>query len=258
MQKHKHSKNRDEQSSHREPIIPTIIKAPVQYVFQSRNTGNATFSNIAKQAESLSNGDNSLIFNNYNNNIVFRSNRIDLNDCVSIDVINRQLKNINEIKFHDKSTLKGICDGYTTNNQGGKVPIYDEKIALSTVFGYGLTQQIDTIRKDLSVEIERRKYEDQLLRETCNDLQAQIDSLETRVIDLEAAKVEVENRIQALERISVSLTNRVSAVESFNISLNNSLAELQFAHNELLTRVMTLETDNAALKSLTKHFVSVI
>ena len=91
-----------QQQAPKEPIILPQIKPPQNFSPQSKNVGSATFSNIAKQAESLVSGDNSIVFNNYNNNAVFRSSRVDLNDCVSVDAVNKSIKIVNELTFSDK------------------------------------------------------------------------------------------------------------------------------------------------------------
>ena len=168
---------------------------PMQYMFVNKNVGNPTYSHAAKQAESLSNGDNSLIFNNYNNNVVFRSNRVDTQECLMIDVLNRNMKNVNELTFLDKSTIKGICDGYSTTSQGTRTPISDQKIALSTTFGYGILQQIENIRKDIT------------------NINARIDSLtpggggetgdyESRITDLENENEILKLKIETLETLT--------------------------------------------------------
>ena len=132
------------QQKQQEPVIPKITP-PTQYITPSRNDGHSSFSHLAKQAESLSNGDNSIIFNNYNNNIVFRSKRSDVNDCLSIEAHTKSMKNVNEIAFKDKSTIRGISSGYTINAQGIKIPINDDKLALSTAFGYELIKRIEQL-----------------------------------------------------------------------------------------------------------------
>ena len=118
---------------------------------------------MAKQAESVINGDNSILFNSYNNNAVFRSARMDINSCLSIDILERAITNLSYLLFNNNTIIRGISDGYTVNNQGAKVPLYDSTIALSTAFGYEYSQTTDNIRKDLNIEIERRQYDHSLL-----------------------------------------------------------------------------------------------
>ena len=49
------------------------------------NVSTATFSSMSKQAESLVNGGNNVVFNPYNNNLVFQWVSMSMNDCLSID-----------------------------------------------------------------------------------------------------------------------------------------------------------------------------
>jgi hypothetical protein len=127
-----------------EPVLPQITP-PMQFMTPSKNDGHSSFSHLAKQAESLSNGDNSIMFNNYNNNIVFRSKRSDVNECLSIEAHTKSMKNVNEISFKDKSAIRGISSGYTINAQGAKIPVNDENIALSTAFGYDMLKRIEQL-----------------------------------------------------------------------------------------------------------------
>ena len=145
-----------------EQLIP-VIPPGNRFASTSRNVGTATFSSMAKQAESLVNGDNSIMFNSYNNNAVFKSARMDVNDCVSIDVLNKSINNVSVIAFDNNTMIQGFSDGYTINNQGATVPLYDSSIALSTAFGYEYAQTTDNLRKDLNIEIERRKYDHSVL-----------------------------------------------------------------------------------------------
>ena len=101
-----------------EPIITPVIPPGNRFTTTSRNVGSATFSSMAKQAESLVNGDNSIMFNSYNNNAVFKSARMDVNDCVAVDVLNKSINNVSAIAFENNTILQGISDGYTINNQG--------------------------------------------------------------------------------------------------------------------------------------------
>ena len=168
-----------QQQAPKEPIILPQIKPPQNFSPQSKNVGSATFSNIAKQAESLVSGDNSIVFNNYNNNAVFRSSRVDLNDCVSVDAVNKSIKNVNELTFSDKSSIKGICDGYVLNNQGLKVLINDKNIALSTAFSYRFAEQLEKLNTNLKKESSNRQ-------QSHNELHAMIKELEhTEVHDMD-------------------------------------------------------------------------
>lgn len=160
-----------QQQAPKEPIILPQIKPAQNFMPQTKNSGTATFSNIAKQAESLVSGDNSIVFNNYNNNAVFRSSRVDLNDCVSVDAVNKSIKNVNELTFSDKSSIKGICDGYVLNNQGLKVLINDKNIALSTAFSYRFAEQLEKLSTNLKKESANRL-------QSHNELHAMIKEME--------------------------------------------------------------------------------
>ena len=211
-----------------------IIQRPVpQQHILPHNSGTATFSNLSKQAESLVNGDISITFNNYNNHVMFRSKNVDMNDSVNIDVIHRKLQNIKAISF-DNSELTRISDGYTLNKQGVKVPLYDKNVALSTVFSYEYQHKIDAVRRDLNSEIEKRRYEDELLR----------------------------NRIIVLESDVNTLKSQVSVLQSDVNTLKSDVATLYSEINAIKPRVETLEAENIAQKArisqlerLTRHFV---
>lgn len=126
------------------------------FAVPSKNHGTATFSSLAKQAEQLVHGEHSIIFDSYNNAVIFRSARLNQNLCISLDILNRMIANVVQLKFADGTIISGISDGYSIDSKGGMVPIYDSTIALSTAFGYELSQSSESIRKDLNVEIERR------------------------------------------------------------------------------------------------------
>ena len=188
--KHKHTKKPEPQLQYYVPYIP-----PAKPAVMPHNTGIATFSNLSKQAESLVNGDISITFNNFNNNVMFRSKNVDISDAVNIDVIHKRLQNINAIAFDNNTELKGISDGYTTNSQGAKIPLYDHNIALSTVFAYEYQHKIDSVRRDLNSEIEKRRYEDELLRQRLTAAEAEIELLK-------AENTAQNTRIQQLEALT--------------------------------------------------------
>ena len=164
---------------------------------------------------------------------MFRSKNVDMNDSVNIDVMHRKLQNIKAISF-DNSELTGISDGYTLNKQGVKVPLYDKNVALSTVFSYEYQHKIDAVRRDLNSEIEKRRYEDELLR----------------------------NRIIVLEDDIKTLQTQVSVIENDVQTLKSDVQTLYSEINVMKPRIETLEEENKAqkmrisqLEALTKHFV---
>ena len=187
-----------------EQITYVIQQIPQQqqHVPSNKNASTATFSNLAKQAESLVNGDISIQFSNYNNNILFKSKHLDTSQCVNIDVLHKKLQKINTISFENNSELKGISDGYTTNKQGSKIPLYDKNIALSTVFAYEYQHKIDSVRRDLNSEIEKRKNADDLLNKRVDEANAEISALKSKVAALEAENKTQNTRISQLEALT--------------------------------------------------------
>ena len=187
-----------------EQITYVIQQIPQQqqHVPSNKNASTATFSNLAKQAESLVNGDISIQFSNYNNNILFKSKHLDTSECVNIDVLHKKLQKINSISFENNSELKGISDGYTTNKQGSKIPLYDKNIALSTVFAYEYQHKIDSVRRDLNSEIEKRKNADDLLNKRVDEANAEISALKTKISALEAENKTQNARISQLEALT--------------------------------------------------------
>ena len=229
MRKHHQAKKNDQIQY----IIQKNSPQP-QHFTPPHNASTATFSNLSKQAESLVNGDISITFNNFNNHIMFRSKNVEMNDSVNIDVIHKKLQNIKGISFDNGTNITGISDGYTTNKQGAKVPLYDKNIALSTVFSYEYQHKIDALRRDLNNEIEKRRYEDELLR----------------------------NRIIVLEDDIKTLQTQVSVIENDVQTLKSDVQTLYSEINVMKPKIQTLEEENNAqkarisqLEALTKHFV---
>ena len=185
--------------------ITYVIQQPPQqqqHYIPNNNASTATFSSLAKQAESLVNGDISIQFSNYNNNILFKSKHVETNECVNIDVIHKKLQKINAISFENNSELKGISDGYTTNKQGSKIPLYDKNIALSTVFAYEYQHKIDSVRRDLNNEIEKRRYEDECINKRIDEASADTSALRARIAELEAESTAQKARISQLEALT--------------------------------------------------------
>ena len=154
----------DKHSDDKKNIIPqqTITTIQPQRA-QATNVSTATFSSLAKQAESLVSGGSSVIFNAYNNNLAFKWISTNINDCLSIDIINRFLLNIAKLKFANNSEIVGISDGFTVDDKGQVVQIYDPTIALSCAFGYKIQTETDDIKGRLNIEIERRQLDFELL-----------------------------------------------------------------------------------------------
>ena len=123
------------------------------------NVSTATFSSMSKQAESLVSGGNNVVFNPYNNNLVFQWVSMNMNDCLSIDIINRTLLNLMSLKFVNNGEIRGISDGFTVDSRGQIVQIYDPTIALSCAFGYKIQTESDETAGRLNIEIERRQLD---------------------------------------------------------------------------------------------------
>ena len=210
------------------------IPTPQQHFTTPHNVSTATFSNLSKQAESLVNGDISIQFSNYNNNILFKSKHIETNNCVNLDVIHRKIQKLNAISFENNSELKGISDGYTTNKQGSKIPVYDKNIALSTVFAYEYQHKIDSIRRDLNSEIEKRKYADDLLNKRVDSVETDIENLDNEVDVLKSTVSSMNSQIKSLE-------TELSTAKSDIKTLTNTCADYK-------ARIEQLE-------ALTRHFV---
>ena len=151
------SAKKDEQQ-----VLQPVFQEPLK-LGQKKTVGTATFSSMAKQAESLVSGDDSVIFDNYNNGVVFKTARLGQNDCLNVKTTDRALNNVARVNFANGTAVSGICDGYSLDSKGGLTPLYDPTMALSTVFGYETTQSVETVRKNLQAEIERRIADSVLL-----------------------------------------------------------------------------------------------
>ena len=135
------SASRSKETKEKIPQIITQQQSKPQAL--TSNVSTATFSSMSKQAESLVSGGNNVLFNPYNNNLVFQWVAMNLNDCLSIDIINRSLLNLKSLKFVDNGVINGISDGFTVDDKGQVVQIYDPSIALSCAFGYKIQTESD-------------------------------------------------------------------------------------------------------------------
>ena len=101
--------------------LMTYVQPRMKSQALTSNVSTATFSSMSKQAESLVNGGNNVVFNPYNNNLVFQWVSMSMNDCLSIDLFNRALLNLMCLKFVSKDPsglnaggeIRGISDGFT-------------------------------------------------------------------------------------------------------------------------------------------------
>ena len=175
------------------PPPPTL--QPLQLKGGSKSVGAATFSSMAKQAESLVSGDDSVVFDNYTDSVVFKSARLSLSDSLAVNVLDKSINNVNVVNFSNGTQLAGISDGYTVDTKGGMTPMYDPTIALSTVFGYESTQSVDSLRKDLAAEIERRVADSVLLtnkfQQTSADCEAAVRMVHYLNYDTENHRIAV-------------------------------------------------------------------
>ena len=71
-----------EEQTNQQPLVP-----------RAQNVHTAVFSSASRVAESLASGPNSVLFNAYNNYLVFKWISFQLNDCAAIDIPNRLLVN---------------------------------------------------------------------------------------------------------------------------------------------------------------------
>ena len=137
------SRNKDNNTDKKNEIVQQLIPNKTKPQTLSSNVSTATFSSMSKQAESLVNGGNSVLFNPYNNNLVFQWVAMNLNDCSSIDIINKSILNLISLKFANGGIINGISDGFTVDDKGQVVQIYDPTIALSCAFGYKIQTESD-------------------------------------------------------------------------------------------------------------------
>ena len=151
--------SKDERKMSDNSLQPTQVMMASGPTQSMSSVSTATFSSMSKQAESLVNGGTSVVFNPYNNNLVFRWISMNLNDCVSIDTINRALANISSIGFTSGGTMTGISDGFIVDDRGQIVQLYDPTIALSCAFGYKIQTESTETSNRLDVEIERRQLD---------------------------------------------------------------------------------------------------
>ena len=227
------TKNNRPKKKEQIPYIIQQIPAP-QHFITPQNASTATFSSHAKQAESLVNGDISIQFSSYNNHILFKSKHSDMNNCVNIDVIHKKLGNVQAVSFENNSEIKGISDGYTTNKQGAKIPLYDKNVALSTVFAYEYQHKIDSVRRDLNSEIEKRKYADELLNKRVDVVENDITGLTNEVSELKSTISDMDSQIKSLETELSTAKNNIQ-------TLTETCADYRL-------RITQLE-------ALTRHFV---
>ena len=152
------------------------------------NSGIATFSSMAKVAESLVNGGASIEFNSYNNNIVFKWVSQNINESLYFDIIERLIGDINSIIFYNGSRITGISEGFTTDSRGQTVQQYDESVALSTAFGYQITQLSTNTIMNLNTEIEARQSDSYYLykafAEACEACEAALSLVHYLKFDL--------------------------------------------------------------------------
>ena len=139
--------------------LMTYVQPRMKSQALTSNVSTATFSSMSKQAESLVNGGNNVVFNPYNNNLVFQWVSMSMNDCLSIDLFNRALLNLMCLKFVSNGEIRGISDGFTVDEKGQIVQLYDPTIALSCAFGYKIQTESDETAGRLNIEIERRQLD---------------------------------------------------------------------------------------------------
>ena len=160
---HGNSKRKEAESSGAKVVAkggePQQLLVRVPPTAGASSVSTATFSSMSKQAESLVSGGNSVVFNPYNNNLVFQWIAMNMNDCISIDTMKRAIANIANIQFTSGGTMTGISDGFIVDDRGQIVQLYDPTIALSCAFGYKIQTESTETSTRLDVEIERRQLD---------------------------------------------------------------------------------------------------
>ena len=139
-------KGKEPKQQAKQQELMTYVQPRMKGQALTSNVSTATFSSMSKQAESLVNGGNNVVFNPYNNNLVFQWVSMSMNDCLSIDLINRALLNFMSLKFVSNGEIRGISDGFTVDEKGQIVQLYDPTIALSCAFGYKIQTESDERR----------------------------------------------------------------------------------------------------------------
>ena len=176
-------KGKEPKQQAKQQELMTYVQPRMKGQALTSNVSTATFSSMSKQAESLVNGGNNVVFNPYNNNLVFQwvsmsmndclsidlnpyNNNLvfqwvsmSMNDCLSIDLFNRTLLNLMCLKFVSNGEIRGISDGFTVDEKGQIVQLYDPTIALSCAFGYKIQTESDETAGRLNIEIERRQLD---------------------------------------------------------------------------------------------------
>ena len=127
-----------------------------QLVPRAQNVHTAIFSSASKVAESLVSGPNSVLFNTYNNYLVFKWIATQMDECAAIDIPNRLLINFDGIMFTNGSTITGISNGYAYDRFGRLVQLYDPTVVLDTTFSYEIVNVVNN-------EITVRKYDNSVL-----------------------------------------------------------------------------------------------
>ena len=158
MSKHEQKGKEPKQQAKQQELM-TYVQPRTKGQALTSNVSTATFSSMSKQAESLVNGGNNVVFNPYNNNLVFQWVSMSMNDCLSVDLINRTLLNLMCLKFVSNGEIRGISDGFTVDEKGQIVQLYDPTIALSCAFGYKIQTESDETAGRLNIEIERRQLD---------------------------------------------------------------------------------------------------
>ena len=138
-------KQEEQPQQQQQPLVP-----------RAQNMHTATFSSAARVAESLVSGPNSVLFNVYNNYLVFKWIATQMEDSAAVDIPNRLLINFQGIAFSNQSTITGISNGYGYDRYGRLIQLYEPTIALDTTFAYEIVNVV-------SNEITERRYDNRVL-----------------------------------------------------------------------------------------------
>ena len=159
--------NQQQTQQTQQPLVP-----------RAQNVHTAVFSSAAKIAESLVSGPNSVLFNTYNNYLVFKWIATQIDECAAIDIPNRLLINFNGITFSNGSAITGISDGYGYDRYGRLVHMYDPTVVLNTTFSYEIVNVVNN-------EITERRYDNRVFTNIIQNIGTAAEHAESLIHYLE-------------------------------------------------------------------------
>jgi hypothetical protein len=185
----------------------------VRYVANKNVSQICNYANVAKIAEQLTSGPNTLMFDSQSN-LIFRYLNTPLNRCIQINIRNNGISGVDRISFQNGSVIAGISDE----------AIGDSTIALSTAYASNVDDQIQEVKDQLD------QYEDS------ND--SRIQSLETKFSDYKTSN---DTRVTTLETsVNTDITPRLATVEEDISNINEAISG---DDTGIVARVDALESD---------------